>query len=134
MSAEYFEVRVEGAFLASHRIGRDGSAAPLHQHRWRVAVRAGSSRLDAIAIVVDFRRLRADLEQTLEALDGNVLEDHPDFAGLPATEPAVGEWLLSRLRARVVNADYRVVAVEVECEDGIRWVIGEDAVAARAPV
>lgn len=134
MAGEYFEVRVEGAFRASHRVDADGEVAPLHEHRWSVAARAGARELDTIAIVVDFRRLRADLDKALAAVDGQELDRLADFAGTPADATAVGRWLWQRLRAAGVAAGYRIVAVEVECDESIRWVIGEDGAAAHAPV
>lgn len=134
MSAEeYFEVRVEGSFRAVHCVGIDGSVEEPHEHPWRVAARAGSTSLDAIAIVVDFRRLRADLEAATAELSGRRLEELDAFAGRPADAGAVGRWLLRRLR-QSCGSGYRIVAVEVECDEGIRWVIGEDGAAAHAPV
>lgn len=134
MAAEYFEVRVEGRFVASHVVGAEGDIVARHEHLWKVAVRAGSTQLDAIAIVVDFRRLRADLEEALAVLAGCRLEEIPGLAAAPADEAAVGRWLLRRLRRVPEGVAYRVVAVEVECDEGIRWVIGEEGAAAHAPV
>ena len=133
-SEELFEVRVEVDFRATHSVGPDGAPAEAHEHRWQVAVRARSERLDAIAIVVDFRKLRHDAEAVVARLDGTVLEGHEAFADGPATAAAVGEWILRRLEPTVGTGDYRIVAVEVECDRGIRWVTGREAVAARRPV
>lgn len=130
---EYFEVRVETVFRAVHCVGIDGAPAEPHEHEWRVAARAGAANLDAIAIVVDFRRLRADLDMLTVELSGRRLEELDDFADRPASATAVGQWLLQRLR-QSCGSGYRIVAVEVECDDGIRWVIGEDGAAAHAPV
>jgi len=131
---ELFEVRVEVAFEAIHAVGPDGGPAPPHDHRWQVAVRARSEKLDPIAIVVDFRKLRDDAQRLVDTVTGQRLEEHPALAGAPATPFAIGQWILRSLEADARGADYRIEAVEVECEPGIRWVIGRETVAARRPV
>jgi 6-pyruvoyl-tetrahydropterin synthase len=131
---ELFEVRVEVGFRATHSVGPDGGATGAHEHRWLVAVRARSERLDAIAIVVDFRKLRDDAERIVAELDGTELEQNPALAGGATTAAAVAEWILQRLEPTAGTGDYRIVAVEVECDAGIRWVTGRESVAARRPV
>lgn len=131
---ELFEVRVEVSFGASHAVGPDGGVAETHAHRWQVAVRARSELLDAIAIVVDFRRLRDDALDLVGRLDGTVLEDNAALDGAAPTAPGVAGWLLRRLAAGARGQDYRIEAVEVECDPGIRWVVGADTAAARHAV
>ena len=131
---ELFEVRVEVEFEANHALGPDGEEVPLHSHRWQVAVRARSEKLDPIAIVVDFRVLRDDAERLVGTVAGQQLDGHPALAGVPATPAAIGQWILRALEADARGADYRIEAVEVECDPGIRWVIGRETVAARHPV
>lgn len=131
---ELFEVRVEVAFAAAHGVGPDGAAVDRHEHRWQVAVRARSERLDPIAIVVDFRRLRDDALTLVGRLDGTVLEDNPALESHPPTAPGVAGWLLAGLAEGARGEDYRIEAVEVECDPGIRWVIGAESAAARHPV
>jgi 6-pyruvoyl-tetrahydropterin synthase len=131
---ELFEVRVEVEFRAAHSVAPDGTPADRHHHRWQVAVRARSESLDDIAIVVDFRRLRDDALELVSQLEGTVLEDNPALAEVPPTAPGVAEWLFERLSKDAEGADYRIEAVEVECDEGIRWVTGSATAAARHPV
>lgn len=126
MSAERFEVRVESGFRASHRRGPEAEEAALHAHDWQVAVHARAAVLDAIAIVVDFRRLRADTDRVLGELQGTALEEHPDLAAAPTTALAVGRWLLHRMQATAEGEDWEVFAVEVECDPGVRYVVQAD--------
>jgi 6-pyruvoyltetrahydropterin/6-carboxytetrahydropterin synthase len=92
-----FEVRVESSFEAGHRRGPDGEQTPLHHHVWQVAARARSRGLDHIGIVIDFRILRAALDEVLETLDQRVLEDLDPFADTPPTPPAVAAWIFEQL-------------------------------------
>lgn len=123
MSGERFEVRVESGFRASHRRDAKGEIASLHAHDWRVAVRVCSTTLDTIAIVVDFRRLRADLDRALAELQGTELERHAQLGRGPTTALALGCWLLDRMRAGAAEERWRVCAVEVECDPGVRYVV-----------
>lgn len=112
-----FEVRVESTFDAGHRVGADGAPSARHEHRWRVAVTARSSRLDRIAIVVDFRKLRARLDAVLAELRGRDLEE---VDGLETTGAyGVAGWLLRRMREACDDGDYRIDAVEVQCDPAI---------------
>ena len=123
-----FEVRVESAFEAGHRRGPDGEEAPLHHHQWQVAARARSHCLDHIGIVIDFRILRAALDEVLATLDQRVLEDLDAFADTPPTPPAVAAWIFDRLRDHLAaageagaDAEPRLEAVEVEADPGTRF-------------
>lgn len=124
-----FDVRVEVGFDASHRLGADGSSAQLHSHAWRVAVGVRSEQLDPIAIVVDFRKLRADTDHLLDELRGGIIEDHPEFVSRPATAAGVADWLLGRLQRGAEGKPYRVFLAEVGCDPGITFIAGESATA-----
>ena len=112
-----FEVRVESSFEAGHRRGPDGEQTPLHHHVWQVAARARSLGLDHIGIVIDFRILRAALDEVLETLDQRVLEDLDPFADTPPTPPAVAAWIFEQLHEHLAAAGVAVKAGEVG-EDG----------------
>lgn len=129
-----FEVRVEAEFEAGHRRGPEGEELPLHHHLWQVAVRARSEELDHIGIVVDFRVLRAALDDVLSTLDQRVLEDVDDFSGIAPTAATVAQWIFDNVSARLENAtadesstepdsqhDFWVDAVEVEADAGTRF-------------
>lgn len=121
MSDELFEVRVESGFRARHRSGPAGEPSELHVHEWSVAVHARSRTLDPIALVVDFRVLRADTDAVLEELAGGELEEHPELHGTTALD--VGRWLLARLERRAEGEDWEVFAVEVESDPGVRYLV-----------
>lgn len=120
-ASELFEVRVEVSFDATHRRGMDGALRGAHSHRWTVAAHARSRKLDSIAIVVDFRRLRDDLEELLGELAEETLEEHPEI-GEPATPLVVARWVLGRLRREAEGESWEIHAVEVEADPGIRYV------------
>jgi len=117
-----YEVRVETAFQARHRRGPDGKMSEEHSHRWQVAVSAASEQLDAIALVVDFRKLLGQTDALLPELESGRIEDHDDFHDLTVTAGRVAEWILTRLQAESRGATYRIARVEVSCDPGIAFI------------
>jgi 6-pyruvoyltetrahydropterin/6-carboxytetrahydropterin synthase len=128
-----FEVRVETVFEAGHRCGPDGEETALHHHEWQVSARARSVDLDHIGLVVDFRLLRAAIDEVVGGLDQRVLEDLEAFTGVATTVPAVAAWIFSALESRLratapgAAADserehrYWLEAIEVEADPGTRF-------------
>ncbi len=121
---DLYAVQVDVHFDASHRLAEDGSAAPVHEHRWRVSVCAASEQLDRIAIVVDFRKLRQQTDELLARLSGRVLEETPELAQTDASPVAVAEWLLRRLRVLAVGEVYRITTVTVGCDPRVDFTVG----------
>ena len=118
-----FDVRIETSFQARHCLGPDGESAAEHEHDWWVAVQASSTELDRISLVVDFRKLRVQTEESLDELRGAVLEEHADFDGYPASARAVACWLLRRLTQKNLGETYRISAVEVGCDRGVDYIV-----------
>ena len=116
---EPFGVRVEAWY-------QPGGAAP----RWRVAAVAAAERLDEIGLVVDFRRLRAWLQECLgelAALPGEPVAAADD----PAAALALGRRLLAGLRRRCRGQGCRIVAVEITPEPDLSFVVAEEGAAPR---
>lgn len=129
-----FEVRVESGFEAGHCRDPGGAELPLHHHQWLVAVRVRSGGLDHIGIVVDFRAVRAALDELLALLDQRVLEEVEALDCAAPTAPALARWIFERLGERLRHAgggenhtepdrthEYWLEAVEVEADPGLRF-------------
>jgi len=129
-----FEVRVETTFEAGHRRGPDGEELSLHHHEWQVAARARSIDLDHIGLVIDFRVLRAAIDEVVGVLDQRVLEDVEGLANIDPTAPNIAEWIFAELQGRLATAPpatpglepqegyrYWLEAVEVEADEGTRF-------------
>jgi 6-pyruvoyl-tetrahydropterin synthase len=123
---EPYEVHVEATFRARHRLAADGAPAEPHEHEWRVTVTAASKQLDRIAIVVDFRLLRQQMDEELGLLQGTELEANPALAEFDATPVGVGTWLLGRLQALARGETYRISRVAVGCDPGIDFVVSAE--------
>ena len=83
-----FELSVKGEIASSHILkGYPGKCSQLHGHTWKVEVTLMGNELDAVGLLVDFRKVKKDLETFLDTLDHKHLNDLPTFANMnPSTE------------------------------------------------
>ena len=106
-----YELTVKDHFDAAHALrGYPGECRDLHGHTWDVAATVASEQLDEIAIVYDFKRLKADLAGVLEPYDHVYLNDVPPFDRLSPTAETLARVIYEQLAERV---DPRVRVVEV---------------------
>jgi len=93
-----YEIGVRGRFSAAHRIeGYDGSCAALHGHNWEVEVYVRGDRPDGSGMLLDFRRLKSDLNGVLELLDHHNLNDVPALEGRNPTSETIARFVFERV-------------------------------------
>ena len=72
-----FTISVETHFWASHQLVLpDGSKESGHNHNWSVTANVSREKLDSMAVVMDFQKLKAMVDNIVAKL-GN-----PDLSGL----------------------------------------------------
>ena len=82
-----FEIEIDRTFSAAHQLrGYNGDCCNLHGHNYKVTVVVRSAEQDEIGIALDFKKLKAGLDELLGELDHKFLNDLPDFA--TSTRPA----------------------------------------------
>jgi len=83
-----FEIVVQHHFCAAHSLrGYEGKCRHTHGHNFKVQVTVAGSRLDARGLLVDFKDVKAALQQVIDELDHQNLNDLPAFASRnPSTE------------------------------------------------
>ena len=83
-----YELKVESDFSAAHNLRYyEGNCERLHGHNWRVVVSLKSEKLDSLGMVVDFKRIKEILKETLDQFDHHYLNDLPQFKETnPTTE------------------------------------------------
>jgi 6-pyruvoyltetrahydropterin/6-carboxytetrahydropterin synthase len=125
-STRMFEVRVQGRFRAIHRVRyADGQWEPSHPHDWSVEARYRRPRLTSQDWVVDFVEVQRQLSDTLAALEGTDLNQHPDPLLANPTAERVAQWLYQSLTARE-GAGASLYAVGVEEAPGCRALFMQD--------
>ena len=75
-----YEIMVEDTFDAAHQlVGYNGPCENLHGHGWKVQVHISGNKLNDQGMLVDFKEIKADLNQILSKLDHSNLNDLPEF-------------------------------------------------------
>ncbi len=109
-----YSIRVETRFSSSHHLtDYEGNCARLHGHNWRVVVEVGGEKLNETGMLVDFTRLKTELDTVAAELDHIVLNDHPHFqsAELNPTAENLAVFFHSRLQGKFGNN--RILRIEV---------------------
>lgn len=91
-----YELSVRTRFAAAHQLRNyDGICANLHGHTWTVEVSVAGRELDQDGILIDFKRLKEEVQKVVSTLDHHNLNDLPAFGpggekGNPTAENVAG--------------------------------------------
>jgi 6-pyruvoyltetrahydropterin/6-carboxytetrahydropterin synthase len=126
-----YEVTVEGRFSAAHNL-RDyqGDCERLHGHNYQVRATVRVEQLGADGLGVDFRELKAALEEVLDELDHRYLnKDVADFAegGLNPTTENLAKLVFDRLAGKSLSNGARPRAVTVWESPGCSVTFSEES-------
>lgn len=111
-----FEVDITRDFSAAHCLrGYQGNCSRLHGHNWTVQAVVRASELDCIGIAVDFKKLKATLDNVLDEFDHNNLSELEYFKGLNPTSENIAKIIFVKLAEEINDGNVEVVRVRV-CE------------------
>ena len=117
-----YTIRIETGFTAAHQLELpDGSKEPSHSHDWRVVVQLSCEKLNKIALVFDFHRLRSIVDEICSELSRNPLEKLEYFARNNPSAENVAHYVYEKLKPRLpqrVNLDSVFVMEEPGCWAG----------------
>ncbi len=107
-----FRLKVTGHFAAAHRL-RDfgGKCEGLHGHNWKVEVEVTAADTGTTGVVLDFARLKEELDRVLEELDHTDLNRHTHFSKVNPSSEELARYIFAKLRGRVSPAHMRQVTV-----------------------
>jgi 6-pyruvoyltetrahydropterin/6-carboxytetrahydropterin synthase len=117
-SRNMLTVSVETCFWASHRLTLpDGSKEPVHSHNWSVTAYVGGNIIGNMGLVMDFRRIKAMLDDIVAEFDNVALDDVDYFQQNNSTAENVAKYIYEKLQPRLTK-DVRLEAVKVTEEPG----------------
>lgn len=109
-----YALTVRDHFDAAHSLrGYDGECSRLHGHTWDVEVTVEGSGLDAVGILYDFKRLKADLRTVLDPFDHRCLDEVAPFDTMNATAENLAREIHERLATAMASAGVTVSEVAV---------------------
>ncbi|MHC4543503.1 MAG: 6-pyruvoyl trahydropterin synthase family protein, partial [Planctomycetota bacterium] len=92
-------VSVETHFWASHQLTLpDGSKEPVHSHNWSVTADIGSDMPNNMGLVMDFRRLKAMLDNIVAEFDNVTLDSIDYFGQNNSTAENVARYIYEKLQ------------------------------------
>lgn len=101
-----YEIYVKDHFAAAHALrGYDGNCSNLHGHNWIIEAYIRSKKLNKLGIGIDFRDVKAVLNDVLSKLDHTNLNDIAEFGAINPTSENLAKFLYSELSLRL-NTDY----------------------------
>jgi 6-pyruvoyltetrahydropterin/6-carboxytetrahydropterin synthase len=97
-----YELVINSRFSAAHNLRNyEGTCERLHGHNWEVEVFVRADVLGKGGMVLDFRILREETEQVLEALDHCYLNDLPYFQQEEPSSENIARYIYEAIEERL---------------------------------
>jgi len=107
-----FEISIKSGFSSAHRLrGYKGRCEELHGHNWKVEVFISRNNLDKIGMVIDFKKIKMILNQTLNRLDHVYLNELPYFKKVNPTSENIAKYIFDKLECK--NLKFKLTKVTV---------------------
>lgn len=110
-----FNLTIIVDFEAAHYIPNyPGKCCRLHGHNWKVEVMVTGSQLNELGMLIDFRDLKAEVNQIIDKLDHYYLNETEPFTTIPPTAENLAKYIFDELSARpALQAQAKVAEVKV---------------------
>ena len=113
-----YEIYIRRNFSAAHKLyGYEGDCSKLHGHNWKVTVLVQSKKVDDIGISIDFRKLRAQLDDILKELDHSDLNTIGVFKKRNPTSENIAEYIYKKLVEKIKAKDVKLAKVIISESD-----------------
>ena len=110
-----FDVEIRRTFSAAHQLkGYDGDCRNLHGHNYNVIAVVRTNTLNDIGIALDFKRLKAALDEILDGYDHKNLSELPDYAEINPTSEVMAMKIYQRLSAVINDGVVKVYSIRIE--------------------
>jgi 6-pyruvoyltetrahydropterin/6-carboxytetrahydropterin synthase len=107
-----YELTVKGRFAAAHQLRKyKGKCENLHGHNWKIEVTLRTAVLDDIGLGVDFKEIKAIMEEVLKELDHQCLNDLPAFQTENPSSERIARWIFEQMARRMENDQLKVARV-----------------------
>ncbi len=105
-----FEVSVEDDFAAGHYLrGYRGKCEKPHGHNYKVRITLEGEKLDNIGLLLDFRELKAAMNEVIDRLDHQMVNEIEPFTTLNPSAENMAKYFYDELNASLKKStDARV--------------------------
>lgn len=110
-----YTVKVDAAFEAAHRVdGYPGKCNRLHGHSWIVQAQVSGTELDELGMLVDFKVVKAVLNDILDMLDHRYLNELEHFSKQNPTAENLARFVFEELeKHEALQGEAKLKSVEV---------------------
>jgi len=113
-----FTVSVETHFRAPHQLALpDGSKEPVHYHNWLITAEVSAEALTSLGVVMDFRRLKAIVDDIVAEFDNVPLDSIDYFQRNNSSAENVAKYIYEKLKLRLPK-DLKLRSINVTEEPG----------------
>ncbi|MBR2508762.1 MAG: 6-carboxytetrahydropterin synthase [Lentisphaeria bacterium] len=109
-----FELEISREFSAAHQLrGYNGDCSKLHGHNYRIGAVLRAKELDEIGIAVDFKKLKAALDEIILEFDHTNLSENELFAKINPTSEVIAMVIYKKLKAKINDGNVSLYGIKV---------------------
>ena len=109
-----FEIEIDRTFSAAHQLkGYDGDCRNLHGHNYEVTVTVVADKLNEVGIALDFKKLKAALDQVIAPYDHHNLSELPEFKEINPTSEVLARSIYRQMSELINDGNVRVARVRI---------------------
>ena len=109
-----FDIEIRRTFSAAHQLkGYDGDCRNLHGHNYSVVVHVAAEKLNDIGIALDFKLLKAALDEVIGAYDHHNLSELPEFQAVNPTSEILAKTIYHKMGAKLNDGSIKVSSVRI---------------------
>ena len=109
-----FDVEIRRTFSAAHQLkGYEGNCRNLHGHNYSVVVCVKAEKLNPIGIALDFKLLKAALDELLDGYDHHNLSELPEFRAVNPTSEILAQSIYRAMSAKLDGDGVKVAWVRI---------------------
>ena len=109
-----FDIEIRRTFSAAHQLkGYDGDCRNLHGHNYEVTVTVQADTLNEVGIALDFKKLKAALDEVIAPYDHHNLSELPDFQEINPTSEVLARTIYRKMSELLNDGNVKVARVRI---------------------
>jgi 6-pyruvoyltetrahydropterin/6-carboxytetrahydropterin synthase len=110
-----FDIEIRRTFSAAHQLkGYDGDCRNLHGHNYNVIAVVRTDVLNEVGIALDFKRLKASLDEILDGYDHKNLSELSEYSQINPTSEVMARNIYRRLSDMLNDGTIKVHSIRIE--------------------
>ena len=107
-----YELKITDQFAAAHQLrGIKGGCENLHGHNWKIEVTVAGSTLGHDGLLIDFRQIKNETKDILNALDHKFLNDLEMFKAMEPSSENIARHIFESLSQKLNREDIKISRV-----------------------